>query len=73
MAAEACAKALHLVGPDGSVLHSGRAMLRILSLIGWPRSAAFLALPPFIWCVELGYRLVASNRGKISAELDKRQ
>lgn len=36
--------------------------MHILSGLGWPRTAALFSLRPFIWFVELGYRVVASNR-----------
>lgn len=38
----------------------------VLGLVGWPRTAALLALPPLIWAVEIGYRVVADNRGLFS-------
>lgn len=58
----ACARAMHVVCSDGRVLRAGRAALYIFSGLGWPRTAAFFALPPMIWGVELAYRIVASNR-----------
>ena len=61
---EACKKAMHVVTADGKILHGGRAMMFVLERINWgyeivPR---FLSLPPMIWFVELGYKLVAANR-----------
>ena len=58
----ACAEAVHLRTVDGQWLRAGRAVLATLSLIGWPRLAGFLAWPPMIWFVELGYSVVAANR-----------
>ena len=57
-----CARAMHVLGPDGTLLAGGRASVFVLGRIGWPRLAWLLSLPPFIWGVELGYRLVADNR-----------
>ncbi len=59
---QACARAVHVVTGDGRVLRAGRASLHVLGRIGWGRLARVLALPPLVWGVELGYRLVASNR-----------
>jgi predicted DCC family thiol-disulfide oxidoreductase YuxK len=57
---EACADAVHVVLPNGTVLKAGRAVLAILAALGWP--VGLLALPPFIWIVELAYTIVANNR-----------
>lgn len=58
----ACARAIHVVRADGGVLRAGRACLFVLEQIGWRRTARLLGLPPFLWAVELGYRIVAANR-----------
>lgn len=58
----ACARAVHVVTPDGRVLRAGRASLFVLERIGYRRQARLLTVPPLIWAVELGYRLVAANR-----------
>jgi len=58
----ACARAVHVCTRDGRTLVAGRAALFILEDLGWRRSSRLLALPPLVWCVELGYRLVARNR-----------
>ena len=58
----ACERAVHVVTADGKVLRAGRACLFILERIGWSWRARVLRLPPFIWCIELGYRIVAANR-----------
>lgn len=62
----ACARSLHVITHDGRRLRAGRATLRILDRLGWRRLAQLLGLPPFIWGVEVGYRLVASKRPLIS-------
>jgi predicted DCC family thiol-disulfide oxidoreductase YuxK len=36
----------------------------MLHAIGWP--VAWMRLVPFVWVVELGYRLVARNRRALS-------
>jgi predicted DCC family thiol-disulfide oxidoreductase YuxK len=58
----ACEKAVHVIRADGRILRAGRAMLFILEQIGWGWFARLLALPPFVWFVELGYWIVANNR-----------
>ncbi len=63
---EACADAVHVVCANGTILRAGRATLFIISELGWRRSGRLLSLPPFIWCVELGYRCLAANRGFFS-------
>ena len=60
--ATACGRAVHLRHPDGRLERAGRACLSVLALIGYPRTAAWLRLPPLVWGVELGYWLVARNR-----------
>lgn len=58
----ACAKAIHVVTPDGRVLRAGRAAMLVLRLIGWDKTGAILSWPPMVWGVELGYWIVANNR-----------
>ncbi len=58
----ACKDAIHVVEANGTARRAGRACLFILGELGWHRVARFLALPPFIWLVELSYRIVAANR-----------
>jgi predicted DCC family thiol-disulfide oxidoreductase YuxK len=64
--AEACARAVHVVRSDGTVLRAGRATLFVLERLGWGVLARVLAVPPFVWCVEVGYRVVARNRAFFS-------
>lgn len=61
LAAE-CARAVHVLGPDGTRLRAGRASLFVLERTGFPRLARVLRLPPLVWAVEAGYRVVAGNR-----------
>jgi predicted DCC family thiol-disulfide oxidoreductase YuxK len=62
----ACERAAHILKADGTVLRAGRAFLFILEELGWGWIARLLAQPPFIWAVELGYRIVADHRGFFS-------
>lgn len=59
---QACQRALHVLTSSGEIFKAGRATLFVFERIGYPRLARLLRLPPFIWAVELGYRIVASNR-----------
>lgn len=68
----ACARAVHLILPDGRVLRAGRAVLGALALLGFRRTAAFLSLYPFVWMIEAGYWLAARNRGRLGRLLDGR-
>ena len=58
-----CARAMHVLGPDGTLLSAGRALLFVLERIGWPRLGRVLGRRPLVWLVEGGYRAVAANRG----------
>jgi predicted DCC family thiol-disulfide oxidoreductase YuxK len=58
----ACEKAVHVIRADGTILRAGRAVLFILEQIGWGGWAHFLELPPLVWCIEIGYWIVANNR-----------
>lgn len=63
-----------VIRPDGQVKAGGRAILAALIAIGWhPRLAQVAGLPPFVWLVELGYTLVARNRGLVSRILFRRR
>ncbi len=61
--AERCARAVHVLTPDGTLLAGGRASLFVLERIGFPRLARLLRWRPLVWAVEAGYRLVARHRG----------
>lgn len=58
----ACEQAIHVLMADGRILRAGRATLFILENVGWSTWAQMLALPPFIWLVEVGYKFVAGRR-----------
>lgn len=53
---------MHVIAREGEILRAGRATLFILGELGWGFWARLLARPPFVWFVELGYRIVAGNR-----------
>jgi hypothetical protein len=60
---EEARKAVQVMTADGRRLSAGRAMLFVLEEINWHPSAVRLAgRRPFVWAVELGYRIVARNR-----------
>lgn len=61
-----CARTVHVITPEGTVLRGGRASLYVLDRIGWRRLAAVASRRPLVWIVEAGYRLVARNRGLLS-------
>ncbi len=58
----ACEFAVHTVDADGRTMRAGRAVLHLLDLLGYHAITKILGLPPFIWAVELGYKIVARNR-----------
>jgi len=60
--AAACVDAFHVLCRDGRVLRAGRAALYVMAGLGWRKTAWVLGLPPFIWFVEWGYRVVATHR-----------
>jgi predicted DCC family thiol-disulfide oxidoreductase YuxK len=60
--ARACERALHVVLADGKVLRAGRAVLFVKEQLGWGWFARLLRRAPFIWFIEIGYRLVADHR-----------
>lgn len=58
-----CERAVQLLYPDGTLRSAGRAVLDVLALLGWEKTARVLGAPPLVWLVEAGYRLVARHRG----------
>ena len=54
--------AVHVRTASGAWLRGGRACLYVLEHTGWPRLARIARVPPLVWIVEAGYRVVASNR-----------
>ena len=68
-----CARAVHVITPDGRVLRAGRASLYVLGRIGWRGTEAIASRPPLVWLVEAGYRLVARNRPFFARFLVRRE
>jgi len=68
----ACSRAVHVVTAEGTVLRAGRACLWVLERTGHRLLSRALSLPPLVWAVELGYWLVARNRGLASRVLFRR-
>jgi predicted DCC family thiol-disulfide oxidoreductase YuxK len=56
-----CARALHVRTMDGRMLRGADAVLFTYQILGW-RLAAVVRMRPFIWPVELLYKIVAANR-----------
>jgi len=64
---EACRKAAHVITTDGELLRAGRVAMFVLAEIGFPGWLVRpFTWPPFIWFIELGYWLIANNRGFFS-------
>ena len=61
-----CARAVHVLAPDGTLLAGGRAWLFVLERLGWRRLARAFGTRPLVWLVEAGYWLVAGNRRWLS-------
>lgn len=60
-------KAVQIVTRDGKRLSGGRAVLFALGETGWhPTLVRLLQHRPFVWAVDLGYRVVAANRPRFS-------
>ena len=60
---EQARKAVQIITGDGHQLSAGRAILFALVEIEWhPNLLRLAGRRPFIWLVELGYRIVARNR-----------
>ena len=62
----ACEKALHVVKSDGEIVRAGRAMLFCGRFTRFHQLARLGEWPLFLPFVELGYRVIAANRGRIS-------
>lgn len=70
---EACRRAMHVLTAEGELLRAGRAALFVFERTtpGWRRLARIARFPPLLWGVELGYFLVARNRGLIARILNR--
>ncbi|HEX8465080.1 MAG TPA: DUF393 domain-containing protein [Abditibacterium sp.] len=63
---EACQNSVHVVKSDGEILRGGRAVMFCGEQTKWHRLARIAQWPIFLPFVELGYALVAKNRGLFS-------
>jgi hypothetical protein len=60
-------KAVQVVTSEGKRLSGGKAVLFALWETGWhPVLVRVLQHRPFVWAVDLGYRVVAANRAFVS-------
>ena len=67
-------RAVQVVAPGGHRISGGRAVLFVLQTVGWhPLLVRIAGLPPFVWIVELGYRIVSRNRSFFSRLLFRRR
>ena len=66
-----CSKAVHVIADDGRVLRASEACLFVLRAIGWRFTPWLLGMRPFAWLAELGYRLVARHRRRLSRLLSR--
>lgn len=63
-------RAVQVITPHGQQLSAGQAVLYVLRQVGWrPTLVRLASLRPFIWAVELGYRVIARNRPLFSGVL----
>lgn len=66
-------RAMIVLTRDGRQIAGGRAVLFVLLEIGWrPALVGLASLRPFVWAVDLGYRIVARNRQLSSHVLFRR-
>lgn len=69
----ACQNAVHVLKSDGEILRAGRAILFCGTQTKWNRLARIGLWPVFLPFVEVGYALVARNRGLFSKWLFTRE
>lgn len=69
----ACQKAVHVVKSDGEILRAARAVLFCGAQTRWHQLARIAMWPVFLPFVEIGYALIAKNRGVFSRFLFQRE
>jgi predicted DCC family thiol-disulfide oxidoreductase YuxK len=69
----ACERSVHVLPASGGCLRAGRACLFVLERLGWGWLARLLAVPPFVWVIEIAYRLVADHRRVFSRIMFRRE
>ncbi len=71
---EQARRAVQVITAAGTRISAGRACLFVLEEIAWhPRLARLGRRRPVVWAVELGYRIVASNRSLFGRILFRNQ
>ena len=60
------ARSVQVITSNGDNLEAGRACLYVLHALGRKTAARILRVPPLVWFLELGYRIVADNRPFVS-------
>lgn len=63
---EACSHAMHVIKTNGEIIRAGRAAMFCAQFTRWHRLARIAQWPIFLPFVELGYKIVAANRGLFS-------
>lgn len=63
---QACSQAMHVVKANGEIVRGGRAALFCGRFTRWHQLARIGEWPVFLPFVELGYKIVAANRGFFS-------
>jgi predicted DCC family thiol-disulfide oxidoreductase YuxK len=67
-------RAVQVITPEGQQISGGRAVLFVLQQVGWhPMLVQLVSRRPFVWVVDLGYRIVARNRSLFSRFLFRGQ
>lgn len=62
----ACQKSVHVIKASGEILRGGRAVLFCGQQTRWHQLARIATWPVFLPFIELGYALIAKNRGVFS-------
>jgi len=70
----ACQKSVHVITADGAILKAGKASMFVLLELGYPRWLIYpFMVPPLVWPVELGYRIMARYRSFFARFLFRRE
>ena len=69
----ACQNAVHVIKNDGEILRAGRAVLFCGQQTRWHQLARIAGWPIFLPFIEIGYALIAKNRGVVSKFLFTRE
>lgn len=60
-------KAMQVITRDGKQISGGRSVLYVLETMGWhPLMMRIASNPPFVWAIDVGYKIVARNRTLVS-------